>query len=62
MYVVATGATFALLALSHIARFIAEGARLLREPIFILTTLVALGFVAWACVVLLQIAKEQPRS
>jgi hypothetical protein len=57
LYVAATGATFALLALSHVARFIAEGAYLLREPIFILTTLVSLAFVAWAIVVLVQ--KEQ---
>jgi hypothetical protein len=51
-YVVTTGVIFALLALSHVARVAVEGAWVLREPIFVLTTIVSVGVVVWAIVLL----------
>jgi hypothetical protein len=47
-YIVVTGAVFFLLAVSHVARFVAEGSRLLTEPIFISTTILSLGLFIWA--------------
>lgn len=47
-YVTATGGVFALLALAHFARLLAEGAGPLRSPIFVLTTLAALLLAGWA--------------
>ena len=49
-YVAVTGIVFFLLAVTHVARFLAEGDRLLTEPIFISTTILSLGLFAWAAV------------
>ena len=51
-YIGVTGATFGLLALVHIARLFAEGARLLTEPLFLATTGVSIGACAWAIALL----------
>ena len=57
-YVITTGIVFGLIVLAHIARGIAEGLALLKEPFFILTTLVAVALTLWAWRVLRTI----PRS
>ena len=57
LYVVTTGATFALLVLAHIARVIAEGGRPLTEPVFVISTLVSLALCVWAIVVLRQLPR-----
>lgn len=51
-FIAAAGAIFALLAVSHVARFVVEGAHLLGEPIFIATTFISLGMTGWAAVLL----------
>ena len=46
-YLITTGIVFALITLAHIARIIAEGARML-NPFFIVLTLLAAGLCFWA--------------
>ena len=47
-YVITTGVVFALITLAHILRVIAEGPRLLTEPIWVLLTLATAGLSLWA--------------
>jgi hypothetical protein len=47
-YLVTTGVVFTLVTAAHIARIFAEGARLAREPFFVLLTLLAAGLAVWA--------------
>jgi hypothetical protein len=51
-YVIATGIAFALIFVAHVARLFAEGIWLLREPMFILTSILSLGLAIWAVVLL----------
>jgi hypothetical protein len=51
-YVIATGIAFALIFIAHIARLFAEGLWLLREPMFIVTSVLSLGLAIWALVLL----------
>ena len=53
-YVIATGIAFALIFVMHIARLFAEGVWLLREPMFILTSILSLGLAIWAAVLVLR--------
>ena len=43
-----TGVVFALITAAHVARIVAEGARLAKEPVFVLLTLLAASLTAWA--------------
>ena len=47
-YLVTTGIVFGLITLAHIARVIAEGPHLLKEPWWVLLTLIAAGLCLWA--------------
>jgi len=47
-YIITTGLLFLVLAIAHISRIVAEGPRLLSEPIFVLLTAAAVAFAAWA--------------
>ena len=47
-YVITTGVVFGLITLAHLVRIILEGSHLVREPIYILLTLVAAGLCLWA--------------
>ncbi len=47
-YLITTGAVFGLITLAHVGRMIAEGPRLLGEPVYILLTIVAGAFCGWA--------------
>ena len=47
-YLIVTGVVFVLIAMAHIARVAVEGWHLLKEPIFVLTSLLTLGLAAWA--------------
>jgi hypothetical protein len=47
-YVVTSGVIFALITLAHIARVALEGARLARDPLFVLLTLATAGLSVWA--------------
>jgi hypothetical protein len=51
-YIGITGLVFALMFAVHVARFLAEGSALLREPIIIVTTVLSLGLSIWALVLL----------
>jgi len=51
-YVIATGIVFALMFVAHVARVFAEGSGILREPLIIVTSVIALGFTVWAVVLL----------
>jgi hypothetical protein len=57
-YLVTTGAAFALLALAHVARLFDEGTHLVREPIFLLTTIAAIGVCVWAVLLLKQLTRS----
>lgn len=53
-YVIATGIAFALIFVLHVARLFAEGAWLLREPMFILTSILSLGLAIWGAVLVIR--------
>jgi len=50
--VIAAGIIFGLIFIAHLARIFAEGAGILREPIFVATSLLSLGMALWAVVLL----------
>lgn len=47
-YVRISGGIFALLLCAHVARVFLDGAYVLREPLFVATSLIALGMTLWA--------------
>jgi hypothetical protein len=51
-YIVTTGAAFGLLTLAHIARMFEEGAHLIRQPVFLLTTVGSASACVWAIILL----------
>jgi len=51
-YVLTTGAVFLLIVIAHVLRAVAEGAVLLREPAYLLTSAAAVAFLVWAAVLL----------
>jgi hypothetical protein len=51
-YIVTTGGAFGLLALAHMARMFDEGAHLIGEPVFLLTTVGSVAVCVWAIVLL----------
>ena len=53
-YIAASGTVFALLVVAHIARYVAEGAYLLGEPIFVATTVGSIGMAGWAAFLLFR--------
>jgi hypothetical protein len=48
-YLITTGIIFALIVAAHILRAIAEGPQVVKDPFFILLTLLAAGLSVWAC-------------
>jgi hypothetical protein len=56
-YLITTGTVFGLITVAHIARFFAEGSRLLTEPLFLLLTALAAGLCAWAWTLLKRLAR-----
>jgi hypothetical protein len=57
-YVITTGIVFGLIVLGHIARAMAEGLGLVKDPFFILTTLAAVALSLWAW----HVFRSIPRS
>ena len=53
-YIITTGAIFALITIAHIARLATES-HVLREPIFLLLTILAAALSVWAFVVLRRV-------
>jgi hypothetical protein len=47
-YLVTTGVVFGLITLAHIVRIVMEGSHLLKEPLYVILTLVAAGLSVWA--------------
>lgn len=47
-YLISTGVLFALVAVAHVWRVIAESSELATDPWFILLTVLAVGMSAWA--------------
>ena len=47
-YLVVTGIVFGLITAAHIARVVAEGPQLAKNPLFIVLTLVAASLCIWA--------------
>lgn len=47
-YVIASGLVFALVFCIHIARLAFEGMQVLKDPFFVISTALALGFCVWA--------------
>ena len=51
-YIVTTGAAFGLLTLADIARMFEEGAHLITQPVFLLTTVGSASARVWAIILL----------
>jgi uncharacterized membrane protein len=46
-YAMVTGTIFGLIAVAHVVRVFAEGPRLLKDPVFVLLTILALALCFW---------------
>ena len=57
-YLITTGTVFALITLAHLARFISEGSRLAKEPVFVVLTFLAAALSWWAW----RLLRGWPRS
>lgn len=47
-YVLITGLVFALIVGAHASRLFAEGFRLLKEPVFVVTSVLSVALAVWA--------------
>lgn len=47
-YVITTGLVFLAMVLLHVTRVVFEGMQVLRDPAFIVTTVIAIALVVWA--------------
>jgi hypothetical protein len=47
-YVMTTGVVFGLIVVAHVARIVAEGPRLMTDPLFIFPTVLAIALSGWA--------------
>lgn len=56
LYIITSGSIFALIAVAHIARMATEASHVLREPLFLVLTLIAAGLSIWAFVVLRRVS------
>lgn len=61
-YILTTGTVFGLLTLAHIARVFVDGAQVLTEPVFLLTTVASAALCVWAIVLLKQSSRPHPES
>ena len=58
-YLLTTGAIFGLLLVSHVARVVVEGIYLIREPIFVLTTIASGAVFIWAITLFVKMMKHE---
>jgi len=56
-YVVTTGVVFGLIVVAHVARIVAEGPRLVTDPLFIFLTVLAIALCGWAW----HLVRQMPR-
>ena len=61
-YLAFTAALFALLAVLHLWRMVAESTSLARDPWFLVITLVSAGLCAWALRLLMTMRKSGPST
>jgi hypothetical protein len=61
-YLAITGLAFVLIAAAHVARVIAEGLHLLKEPIFLFTPVLSLACATWAWRLLRQLSRPGKES
>ena len=61
-YVLTSGIIFVLVLTAHVARVFAEGARLLKEPSFVFTTILSVLLAAWAWRVFRKTCQLEKRS
>ncbi|MFL6549270.1 MAG: hypothetical protein ACJ8OJ_11285 [Povalibacter sp.] len=61
-YVITTGTIFGLIAIAHVVRILAEGTRLMKEPMFLLMTVLAAGLCAWAWNLLRTMRRTGPMN
>ena len=57
-YVLITGIVFGLILAAHVARIFAEGPHLLKEPVFMFTSILSVVLVAWAWRVFRQLSQS----
>ncbi len=57
-YVMTTGVVFGLIVVGHVARLVAEGPRLVTDPLFILLTVLATALCGWAW----NLVRQMPRA
>jgi hypothetical protein len=55
LYIITTGAIFALITIAHIARMASES-HVLKEPIFLLLTILSAALTVWSLVVLRRVS------
>ena len=55
-YVLISGIVFCLVVIAHVARVLAEGAELLKEPAFLFTSLLSIALAVWAWRLFRQLA------
>jgi len=48
-YIITTGVVFGLLTVAHIWRALEEGARVAKDPFFVVITIIAASLCVWAC-------------
>jgi hypothetical protein len=51
-YTLVTAIVFGAIVLAHVARVVAEGTRVLKEPVFLIATGIAVGLCVWAIVLI----------
>ena len=56
-YIITTGIVFALLAVSHVARVFVEGGYLVKEPVFVFTTIASVSIFVWAIILLKRMSR-----
>ena len=61
-YVIITGLVFVLIVAAHVARIVVEGPRLLKEPTFVFTSMLAIGLATWAWRLFRQLSRSHEKA
>jgi hypothetical protein len=61
-YVLTTGAIFLLIVIAHVARLFSEGAHLLKQPMFAMTSILSLALVLWAWRMLSRLLRPHAKT
>jgi hypothetical protein len=60
-YVITTGAIFLSIVLVHVARVISEGAHVLMQPVFAVTSILSLLLILWAWRILNRLSRPEKK-